>query len=171
MGRTLLGGIESEGNVDLLTPEQQNFLSSILGRSNDPGQFNDMFQRSFVNPSLQTLQRQVIPGIKESFLGQDESGSSALNRALAQSATDLSTMLGSQQMNQYNQQIGQGLQASGINQFKPLINQRQGLLPGAINALAAGLGGYVGTGGNPFGALAAALGSVKNNQPNQQMYQ
>jgi len=140
----LWGGITNEGNVDLLTPEQQNFLSSILGRSNDPGQFNQMFQQSFVNPGIQNLQRQVIPGLKESFLGQDESGSSALNRALAQSATDLSTMLGSQQMNQYNQQIGQGLQASGINQFKPLLNQRQGLIPGSINALASALGGYFG---------------------------
>jgi hypothetical protein len=116
-----------------------------------------MFQQSFVNPSIQNLQRNVIPSLKESFLGQDESGSSSLNRALAQSATDLSTMLGSQQMNQYNQQIGQGLQASGINQFMPLINQRQGLLPGSINAFSSALGGYVGSGGNPFGALMGAL--------------
>lgn len=152
-----MNGISQEGSVDLLTPEQQNFLSSILGRSNDPGQFGDMFQQSFVNPSLQTLQRQIIPGLKESFLGQDESGSSSLNRALAQSATDVSSMLGGQQMNQYNQQIGQGLQASGINQFMPLINQRQGLLPAGINAFSSALGGYVGSGGNPFGALAGLL--------------
>lgn len=140
----LWGGITNDGSVDLLTPEQQSFLSSILGRSNDPGQFGEMFQQSFVNPSLQTLQRQVIPGIKESFLGQNESGSSSLNRALAQSATDVSSMLGGQQMNQYNNQIGQGLQASGVNQFMPLINQRQGLIPGSINALASALGGYFG---------------------------
>jgi len=140
-----MGGSSFEGNVDLLNPQQQNFLSQILGRSTDPGQFNDMFQKSFVDPSLQNLQRQVIPAIQESFLGLDESGSSALNRALAQSATDVATNLGSQQMNQYNQQIGQGLQGLQTPAFMPLINQQQGLLPGLLNALGLGLGGYFGT--------------------------
>lgn len=144
MGRTMMGGVTHEGNVDLLNPQQQNFLSQILGRSNDPGQFNDMFQKSFVDPSIQNLQRQVIPAIQESFLGLDESGSSALNRALAQSATDVATNLGSQQMNQYNQQISQGLQGLQTNAFMPLINQQQGLLPGILNALAGGTGAFFG---------------------------
>lgn len=153
IGRTMLGGISHEGNVDLLTPQQQDFLSQLLGRSNDPTQFNDMFQKSFVDPALQNLNRQVIPQLKESFLGLDESGSSSLNRALAQSATDVSSMLGSQQMNQYNQQIGQGLQGLNVGAFQPLINQRQGILPGLLNAFSSGIGGAVGAGANPIGSL------------------
>ena len=159
MGQTLMGGISQEGSVDLLNPEQQQFLSQILGKGTDTAQFQEMFKESFVNPSLQTLQRQVIPQIKESFLGLDESGSSALNRALAQSASDVSSMLGQQLMGQFNQQQGRGLQAAGMRTFEPIINRQQGLLPGLLNATASGIGGAVGAGGNPLGALLGVLGS------------
>jgi len=112
-----------------------------------------MFQKSFVDPSTQMLQRQIVPALKEAYLGE-ESGSSALNQALAQSATDLSTALGSQLMNQYN--IGQQRQIgalgtlgglAGQKTFEPMIQQQQGILGPLIGALgqagAAGLGGWL----------------------------
>ena len=145
MGQTMLGGVSSQGSVDLLSPDQKNFLSQLLTRPTDSGQFNDMFQKSFVDQSIQNLQRQIIPTIKEKFMGLDSAGSSALNQALAQSATDIATNLGSQQMNQYNQQIGQGLQGLQTNAFMPLINQKQGLLPALLNALSMGAGSYFGS--------------------------
>ena len=87
------------------------------------------------------LQRQIIPGLKENFLGLDESGSSALNRALAQSATDLTTQINQGIMGQYNQHQANQLSAlgglgglAGQQTFQPLINQQQGLLPGILNA-------------------------------------
>lgn len=101
-----------------------------------------MFQKSFVDPAQMALERQIIPNIKEQFLGLDESGSSALNQALAQSATDLSTMLGSNYMNQYNQQQGNMLQSlgllgglSGQRTFEPMLQQREGILGQLIGAL------------------------------------
>ena len=119
----------------------------------DQGQFDQMFQKSFVDPAQQTLQRQIIPGIKEQFMGMDESGSSALNQALAQSATDVSGLLGSQYMNQYNQQQGNLLQAlglisgvSGQRTFEPMMQQQQGLLGPLIGAAgkvaSAGIGAF-----------------------------
>jgi hypothetical protein len=121
-----------------------------------------MFQKSFIDPAQQALQRQIIPGIKEQFLGMDESGSSALNQALSQSATDVSGLLGSQYMNQYNQQQGNLLQALGLmsglgsqKTFEPMLQQRQGLLGpllGAGGAIGGGLlGGLL---GGPAGAVA-----------------
>jgi len=103
-----------------------------------------------VAPAQQTLQRQIIPAIKESFLGLDESGSGALNRALAQSATDVATGLGSQYMNFYNQQQANKLSALGqlgglgtARTSIPNIQQTQGLLGPILSALA-GLGsGYL----------------------------
>lgn len=151
-----MGGSENLGNVNLLTPEQSNYLSSSLSPNGnyseflqpyDPQNFQDLFQKSFVEPAQQHLQRDIIPALKEGFLGLDESGSGALNRALAQSATDVSTGLGQQYMNFYNQQqanklgaLGQLGGMAGQHTFMPHINQIQGLLPGILNALA-GLGG------------------------------
>jgi len=114
----------------------------------DPEQFESMFQKSFVDPAQQVMQRQTIPGIKEQFMGMDESGSSALNQALAQSATDLSTSLGSQYMNQYNMGQGNLLQAlqlmgglTGQKTFEPMIQQRQGLAGPIIQAIGQAIGG------------------------------
>ncbi len=149
MGRTMLGGVSHEGNVSLLSPEQQQYLSGAMGgysqmaQPMDQQQFQDMFQKSFVDPAQQMLQRQIVPGIKEQFMGLDESGSSALNQALAQSATDLSSALGSQLMNQYN--IGQQRQMgalsglgglAGQQTFEPMLFKQQGILPNLLEILA-----------------------------------
>jgi len=139
MGKTMMGSVENLGNVDLLNPQQQQYLSGAM-QGTDPQQFQDMFQKSFIDPAQQTMQRQTIPGIKEQFMGMDESGSSALNQALSQSATDLNTSLGGQYMNQYNQAQGRGMQAAGQQQFSPMIHEQQGILGDIIKAIGA-LGG------------------------------
>lgn len=106
-----------------------------MGQQMDPSQFQEMFQQSYVDPAKQMLQRQIVPSLKEAYLGE-ETGSSALNQALSQSATDLSTALGSQLMNQYN--LGQNRQLSALGQlgqigtsktYEPMIFQQQGILP------------------------------------------
>lgn len=132
-------------------PQQQQLASGaysdFLQPYNQEG-FQDLFQKSFIDPAQQALQRQIIPGIKEQFLGVDESGSGSLNRALAQSASDVATGLGSQYMNFYNQQqgnklgaLGQLLGLTGQRTFEPQIEQTQGLLGPLIAAL-----GQVGAG-------------------------
>jgi len=125
-----------------------------MGQAMDPAQFQQMFQKSFVDPAQQMMQRQIIPGIKESF-GGEEMGSSALNQALAQSATDLSTALGSQLMGQYGSQQERQMRALGglgslAGQQTFPFQQQQGLLGPLI-----GLGGTLGG-----GALAGPLGSA-----------
>lgn len=162
-----MGNISHEGNVGLLTPEQQSSLSGLLGSQGnqgayseflqpyDPGKFQDLFQKSFVDPSTQHLQRDIIPQLKEGLLGQNEAGSSALNRALAQSATDLSTNLGQQYMNFFNQQqqnkLGALGQLGGLSTqrtFDPMIQQTQGILGPLLNLLGqGGIGLGMGLGG------------------------
>lgn len=132
-------------------PQQQQLASGAYSDFLQPynqENFQDLFQKSFIDPSLQALQRQIIPGLKESFLGLDESGGSSLNRALAQSASDVSTGLGQQYMNFYNQQQGNKLGAlgqlggmAGQRTFEPHIEQIQGILGPIIAAL-----GQVGAG-------------------------
>jgi len=163
-----MGSTEMTGQADLLTPQQQQFLGGILGPQGNQmaGQsyqdmlkpfnqeeFGDMFQKSFVDPAQQTMQRQLIPGMKEQFMGMDESGSSALNQALSQSATDMSTALGGQYMNQYNQQqsnrmgaLGLGAGLAGQKTFDPIIQQQQGLAGSLIGAAGTALGGWAGGG-------------------------
>ena len=157
MGKTLMGSVTNEGNVDLLTESQQQYLGSAMGGLNqmgqqqDPQEFQSMFQKSFVDPAQQAMQRQVIPGIKEQFMGMEESGSSALNQALSQSATDLSTALGSQYMNQYNlgqnrqmQSLGTLGQMAGQRTFSPMIHEQEGILGNIIDALGRIGGGWIG---------------------------
>ena len=160
-------GSVSHGQTDLLTPEQRSFLTNILGSQSGPAQqaygdflqpyspdqFQDFYQKTFIDPAQQTLQRQVIPGIKENFLGLDESASSALNRALAQSATDVSTTLGQGMLGQYNQQQSNRLSAlsglgglAGSQTFQPYAHEQKGLLPGLLNVLSGGASSYFGGG-------------------------
>ena len=159
MGKTLMGGVSQKENIPLLTPEQQSYLTSAMsgleqmGQQMSPQEFQQMFQQSFVKPTTQTLQRQIVPALKEAYLGE-ETGSSALNQALAQSATDLSTALGQQLMSQYNlgQQrqivaLGQLGQMAGQRTFQPILQQRLGILGPLLGLVgqggAAGLGGWL----------------------------
>lgn len=155
MGQTMMGSTRNLGNVSLLTPQQESYLSNAMGGLSqmgapvDPQQYQSMFQTSFIDPAKQVLQRQIIPSIKENFLGLDESGSSALNQALSQAATDLSTSLGSQMMGQFNTQESRRMGAlqglgglAGQRTFEPMIQQNQGILGSLISAL-----GNVGAGG------------------------
>lgn len=116
-----------------------------LMQGGDPGDFQDLFQQAYVDPAMLTFEQQVLPAIQERFVGANAGSSSALNQALAQSATDLSTMLGSQmgQFYQGQQQLGQqgqlgalsALQGSlGQKQFDPIIQQQQGILGPLIGA-------------------------------------
>lgn len=128
-----------------MNPQSQQLASGAFSDFLQPynaEQFGDLFQKSFIDPAQQALQRQIIPGIKEQFLGVDESGSGSLNRALAQSATDVATGLGSQYMNFFNQQQGNRLNALGLlgnltgqRTFEPHIQQTQGILGPLISAL------------------------------------
>ena len=171
-----MGGDTRKENIDLLSPEQSGFLSNTLGSNgayseflqpyNQEG-FQDLFQKSFIDPAQKNLQQQVIPGIKESFLGLDESGSGSLNRALAQSATDVSTGLGQQYMNFFNQQqqnklgaMGQMGGLAGINTFQPHIEQQQGILGPIIAALGQVGGGLTSGGLGPL--LKMLMGSGAN---------
>lgn len=125
----------------------QAALQDIL-RPYTPDQYQDFFQKSFVDPAQQALERQIIPDIKNQFLGGGSKGSSALNQALAQAATDVGTGLGSQYLNQYNQMQSNRLQGvnllsglAGQRTFEPIFQQRQGLL----GPLLGGLGGFAGS--------------------------
>jgi len=168
-----MGGSEHVGNIDLLSPQQSNFLSQSLSGNNAYGDFlqpynqeafGDLFHKSFIDPAQQALQRQIIPGLKESFLGLDESGSGSLNRALAQSATDVSTGLVQQYMNFYNQQqqnklgaLGQLGGLAGQRTFEPHIEQTQGILGPIISALGQIGAGYASGGATALPKLLAAL--------------
>tara|TARA_R110002126_G_scaffold77229_5_gene192675 strand:- start:2275 stop:2985 length:711 start_codon:yes stop_codon:yes gene_type:complete len=157
----------------MLTPEQQQLFSqsiqqlgpdflSSLGGFLQPQSQEDMeatFQKSFVDPAMQTFEQKTIPGIQQAYGDANAGSSSALNQALAQSAGDLSTSLGSQ-FGQY-QQNQQQLQQNAIGQFLPLMSQstfnpmmqeQQGLAGPIINAI-----------GNIGGGWARSSHKVKEN--------
>lgn len=124
------------------------------------------FQKGVVDPTLQTYNQQVVPGIQQRFVDANASSSSALNQALAQSAGDLSTSLGSQYL-QYQQgqqqntlnalaQLG-GL--AGQRSFEPIVSQQQGILGPLIGGLGMlGAGSLAGGGGLGLSALLRLFG-------------
>ena len=165
MGKTLTGGSERREDINLLTPEQQQLQSSLFnqlgpdfiktfGQFLSPmlsGDMEAMFQKSYVDPALQALEQQITPAIQQKYVDANAGSSSALNQALAQSATDVSTQLG-QQYGQFlqNQQL-QKLQALGLMQpyltgqtFSPWIEKQEGILGPLIGAAGQAAGAYLG---------------------------
>lgn len=124
------------------------------------------FQKGVVDPTMQTYNQQVVPGLQQRFVDANAGASSALNQALSQSANDLSTSLGSQylQYQQGQQQntlnaLGQLGGLAGQRTFEPMINQQQGILGSLLGAggqIGAGLA--MGPGGLGIGALLKLLG-------------
>jgi len=101
------------------------------------------------------FEQQTMPAIQQRFADANAGSSSALNQALAQSAADLNTMLGSQfgQFAMGQQQLAQQGQlgalsalnsALGQRAFDPIIQQRQGLAGPLIGAAGMAAGGYLG---------------------------
>lgn len=170
MGKTLMGGTERGENVGLLTPQQQKFLSligspGVAGGAQQayqqflqpvtPESYQDVFQQSVVDPAMMNFEQSVLPAIQQSFGDVNAGSSSALNQALGQSAQDLTTALG-QQYGQFYQQ-GQANQLNALQQlqglagqrtFEPQFTQTQGILGPLI-----GMAGQIGAGamGSPYG--------------------
>jgi hypothetical protein len=116
----------------------------------DPKQYEDVFQKSIVDPAMQQYQQQVLPAIQQRFVDADAGSSSALNQALSQSASDLTKGFGQQygnffQQQQANQQAAlQGLGGLATQQtFTPQIQQRGGILGPLIGAAGQLGGGYM----------------------------
>lgn len=120
-------------------------------------QMQDFFQNSLVQPTLQTYNEQVLPSIQQRFGDANAGSSSALNQALARSATDVSNSLSGQLSGLLlqGQQQGSSNQLNALSQILSLLGQRkfdpiiqgpqsgllQDLLKGGVNAGAAYLGG------------------------------
>lgn len=166
MGKTLMGSTEQIGQADLLSPQQQDFLGGVLGPQQQqqasqaysqflqpysPEQYEDVFQKSVIDPSLKAYQQQIVPQIQQRFVDANASSSSALNQALARSAEDLGTSLGSQygqffqahQNRQMEALKGVGALATQRT-FEPIIQQRAGILGPLVGAAGqiGGMGAY-----------------------------
>lgn len=115
----------------------------------DPAQYEDIFKKSVVDPTMQQYNQQIIPGIQQRFVDANAGSSSALNQALGQSANDIGTLLGGQYGNFFNQQQQNKLNAlfglgnmAGQKTYQPIIRQDSGLagpLIGAAGTVGAGL--------------------------------
>lgn len=139
----------------MLTPEQEQLFSQTLEQlgpdflstfssflqPQGPEGYQDVFQQAYVDPAMQALQTQIAPAIQQRFADVGAGSSSALNQALAQSATDLSTSIGSQygQFLQGQQQqqlgaLGQFMPLLGQQTFSPQFQQHQGILGSLMGA-------------------------------------
>jgi hypothetical protein len=79
----------------------------------DPMAAQNFWQKSMVDPAMQQYTQQILPAIKESYAARNAQDSGAMNRALAQSGTNLATNLSGQladvmyqgQQSQLNRQL------------------------------------------------------------------
>lgn len=102
---------------------------------------------------MQAFNRQVLPSIQQQFVDANAGSSSALNQALAEAATDVTTNLGSQfgQFFQNQQQnklgaLGQLGGLAGQRTFEPTTETTQGWLGPLLQGLASLGGGALGGG-------------------------
>jgi hypothetical protein len=121
----------------------------------DQTQLMDFYQKGLVNPAIQTYQEQVLPSIQERFIDANAGSSSALNQALAKSATDLSSGLSGQLAGllYQGQQQGAQNQLGALNQILSLLGQRtfdpivqgpqEGILKNLLGAGAQVAGAYI----------------------------
>lgn len=158
MGSSALGGYK-QGQVPLQTSQQSQFMNQLLnsigpeavqyfsGQFTQPtgGEYMDVFQQSVVDPSLLAYRQQVLPAIEARYERANAGSSSALNQALAQSASDLTTLLGGQLGQFYESEAGRQqanrtnalnalLSAMGQQTFQPYVQQQQGWLGPALSA-------------------------------------
>ena len=158
----------------MLTPEQSQVLSSTVSQlgpsftqnlgnlmgGTSQEDMQKIFQQTYVDPAMMQLERNILPAVQQRFTDANAGSSSALNQALAQSAADVSTMLGSQYGQFMQNQQQNQLQALGLlpslmtNQtFTPLIQERQGLAGPLITAFG-NIAGAAMKGGGGAGAGA-----------------
>lgn len=133
------------------------------------GDYQELFEQAYVNPAQRQLERKIIPTIQQSFVDQNAGSSSALNQALAEAASDVTTNLGSQFGNFFQQQqqnklgaLGQLGGLSGQKTLEPIVSQQQGILPALLQGLGA-LGGGALSGGfglNPLSWFSSLAGGV-----------
>lgn len=160
MGDVWSGGDPYQaGQVDLRTPEQQQFISGGLTGAGaagqayqdiiQPGDFEQEFQKTIADPAMLQYQQRVLPAITQQFVDANAGSSSAMNQAMAASAQDLTTMLGAQygqfaQQQRQNQLTGLGQmgQLAGQQTQLPLIGQQQGI-GGNITTLLATIAPYI----------------------------
>lgn len=159
------------GQAELMTPEQKQFLNSLIGNVGPlaqqafpgllKGYDENLFQSGVVDPSMRQYQQQILPAIQQRFVDANAGSSSALNQALTQSAGDLSNVLAGQRINLQQSMSGQQLGALG--QILGLLGQRsfdpivQGPQGGLVKDLIAG--------GSQLGAasIMASSEQVKTN--------
>ncbi|MDX1532840.1 MAG: hypothetical protein R3230_01385, partial [Nitrosopumilaceae archaeon] len=109
--------------------------------------YEDIFQRTYVQPAMQTYQENILPAIQQRFVDLNAGSSSALNNALAESARNLSTQLGSQfgefQQRQKFGDIQNQLSALGLfapfitgQTMTPVVSQKEGWLGPVLSAAA-----------------------------------
>ena len=164
-----MGGTSKQKNLDMLSPQQRQLYNTALEQLGpdfiqsmgsfmqpmDEQQMQDTFQQSYIDPAMKTFNQQVVPGIQERFVGGNAGSSSALNQALASSASDMTTNLGAQygqfQQQQKANQMGalqQFMPMLGQQTYQPYMQQSPGILPGLLGSVGQG---FAGSAGNKFG--------------------
>ena len=154
------------GQANLSSPQQSQFINSLVGglapqaqqaygqllQPYDPQQFQSLFQQAFIDPAMMNYEQQVLPSIYQSFGDANAGSSSALNQALAASARDLSTGLGQQMGNFYQnyqqQQLGALGQVGGLAGTRildPIVQQGYNPMGDLIGA-----GGQIGASALPY---------------------
>jgi len=168
LSQALFGRRERLEQVPTVSPQQQQFLTQLLGQIQRPlGAGIENLQQlisgdvsAFEKPAMRQFQEEIIPGIAERFsgLGAGAQQSSAFQQALGGAGAGLAERLGMQRA---------GLQQQGLSQLMgllgPALTQQQQPIfrpgtPGLFGALAGGLGSALGTAGGL--GLGRLLGGI-----------
>jgi len=114
--QNFMGGYNPNAGQTYLN-QAQPALNTMLA-DYDPSAAKDYWNQTFVNPSMQNWQENILPGVKEQFASANAADSGMMNRAIAQSGRNLSTDLNAQLANilYSGSEAQKSRQQTGINQ-------------------------------------------------------
>ena len=165
LSEMLFGRKEKKEQLPLFTPQQQEFMSSLLQQTQPGMQSGLQYLTSllgggeeafsaFEAPLKRQFEEQTIPALAERFAGLDAQGSSAFGQALSQAGAGLTENLAALREGLKGQAITQlqGLTGMGLGQqFENLLRPATG---GLLGGLVGGLGQGAGQAGGQAGMAA-----------------
>ena len=115
MGKVLMGNTKPY-QFDLMSPEQQTFLKTVLNSNTgdaggvtnkfltggSPEDAQKVFQQAYVDPAMKVFKEELVPGLQAEYADATGGQSSALNRALGKASTDIATNLAGKYGDMYN---------------------------------------------------------------------
>ncbi len=170
---SLFGSGPSNEQFSTLTPEQQQLLQQLISGIGGQGPLSGLFgvdqesfQKSFVDPAMNTFNNRTAPAIQQRFIASGGARSSSAEDTLTRAGADVQGQLNQTLAGLINQAQGRAMQGLGLGLgTQAFQNVQDPGSTGLFGELFSGVGsGFAAPFGNQLGKSAAGFFSRGGNQ-------